>query len=249
MKERVAFDIDVATVEAWEKSDPRKKEAREFFNFLRKHKFNIIVSKHTLEQVEDWKDKQLALRIVSLFKEFCNVVEPIEAIKKFEERRKIKIRNFAENFAKQAKIKLEDALAIIIYSLLKTKYFVTFNKKHLRNKYAKLKEIGWKLGIEIPEIMLPNEFVSLFSKLFEENFGSLSSKKNPKFNRIFNFFYLLSHNFKCNLELFKAFSFINETNFDTSNQICLGNIKLSSSSPYINLNGVAIKKVGSNIVI
>ncbi|MEM5881763.1 MAG: hypothetical protein QXR71_04260 [Candidatus Aenigmatarchaeota archaeon] len=28
-----------------------------------------------------------------------------------------------------------------------------------------------------------------------------------------------------------------------------GNIKLSSASPYLNLNGVAIKKVGSNIVI
>ncbi|MEM5869867.1 MAG: type II CAAX endopeptidase family protein, partial [Candidatus Aenigmatarchaeota archaeon] len=206
-KRKLTFDIDVASVHVWMEKDARKKEAKDFFDFLRlkEKEFELIASKHTLDQIATWKNKTIVSKLISLFKDFCKTVDPDKIIRNFEKERGIKIKEFSENFAKEAKIKTEDALAIIVYSLLGAEYFVTFNKKHLRNKYAKLKEVGWKFGIEIPEIMLPHEFVSLFSKLSEQSSRSFSSKHDSKLNRIlFSSFKPSFHNFRLTSSIFKT---------------------------------------------
>jgi hypothetical protein len=233
-KVKVAFDIDFACVHAWRKKDRRKEDIKKFFDLLRKNKdkFECLVSSHVLDQISVWRDKKLANDIISLFKSLCKVVDLEENIRYFEKARNVKIKDFTQNYASEVGIKTEDALAVIVYSLIEVEYFVTFNKKHLRNKYAKLKEIGWKYGIKIPEIMLPSEFTSLFSQLFEQSSGSLSSHHYSKFNRVFNFFSFPFHILLFSLFVFKSLFF---SLFQLLKQISAGSpSKLSSDNYRIN---------------
>jgi len=213
-KPKVALDIDVVTIEVWkEKKDPRKSEVNKFFRFIDKNKkkFDFIVTPNIIKQIETWKDKKLVGRISNFYKRLAKKYDPKEEIKNFEKLRRTKIEEFAKKFANEVKIKLEDSLTILIYSLLGTKYFITLNKKHLRNKYAAIKTAAWKYGIETPEIMLPSEFTSFFSQLFKQKPSSSPSDLSSNNNRICgakcfsHFFFNLFHEFNLSFNLFKVF--------------------------------------------
>lgn len=214
MKEKikVAVDIDVVTINVWkEKKDVRRNEASKFFKFVEKNKekFQLIVSKHTLNQIELWKNKPLVGRIKEFYEKIAEIKDPSSEIKSFEKARNVRIEEFAEKFAKEVKIKLEDSLTILLYSLLGVEYFVTYNKKHLRNKYGSIKTTAWKYGIKVPEIMLPFEFTSFFSQLFKQKPSSAPSNLSSYDNRIcrtksfFYFFNFPLHTPFLNLEIFK----------------------------------------------
>jgi hypothetical protein len=186
-----------------------------------------------------WRDKELANDIISLFKSLCKVVDLEENIRYFEKTRNVKIKDFTQNYASEVGIKTEDALAVIVYSLIEVEYFVTFNKKHLRNKYAKLKEIGWKYGIKIPEIMLPSEFISLFSQLFEQSSGSLSSHHYSKFNRIVNFFGFPSHILLFSLFVFKSlffslFQLLKQISASSPSELSSDNYRINRAKDFLN---------------
>lgn len=165
---KISFDIDVGLIKVWvEKRDKRRNEVNKFFEFIEKHdkNFLVLVSKHTLTLIKSWENKILVERLLDLFKEKAEkIIDPEEAIKEFSKRIDLNFDKFTLKFSKEAKIKHEDAISIIIYTLLGTEYFVTLNRKHLRNKYEEIRTSGWEYGLKIPEIMLPNEFLTFFSK-------------------------------------------------------------------------------------
>lgn len=166
----VSFDIDVGLIKVWvEKKDIRRREVNEFFNLLDKYKekFLLIMSKHTVEHIDKWENKILVIRLKDLFtKYYDQTIDPEPKIKEFIIKVKMPIEDLVKKFSAYAQIKQEDALTMIAYSLIGTEYFVTLNRKHLRNKYEEIKTVGWKFGLKIPEIMLPNEFITFFSKQF-----------------------------------------------------------------------------------
>jgi hypothetical protein len=128
-------------------------------------KFQILVSKHTLSLIESWENKVLVKRLLDLFREKAEkFVDPEKIIKEFSEKINLDFDKFTLKFSREARIKHEDAISIIIYTLLGTEYFVTLNRKHLRNKYEEIRTNGWKYGLKVPEIMLPNEFLTFFSR-------------------------------------------------------------------------------------
>ncbi|MCS7366558.1 MAG: hypothetical protein NDF52_01620, partial [archaeon YNP-WB-062] len=206
MKEKlkIAFDIDVALVHVWkEKKDARREEVEEFFRLIseKKEKLSIVIGTHVLNRIRSWKNKKIVERLEKLYSNY-EVKNPEELILEFSSKLKKEFKEIVKDFSRKAEIKEEDAATLIAYSLLGIEYFVTLNKKHLRNKYAKIKTIGWEFGLKIPEIMLPNEF-SLFLQRYASNQISASgpSKLPSNFNKV-SFF---SHKFKLDFIQFKSF--------------------------------------------
>jgi len=165
---KISFDIDVGLIKVWiEKKDKRREEVNRFFEFIERHDkiFLVIVSEHTINLIESWENKVLVDRLLDLFKKKVEkILDPKDAIKEFSKKINLDFDKFTLKFSKEAGIKHEDAISIIIYTLLGTEYFVTLNRKHLRNNYEKIRTNGWKYGLKIPEIMLPDEFLTFFSK-------------------------------------------------------------------------------------
>ena len=165
---KISFDVDVGLIKVWiEKRDKRRDEVNKFFEFIERHdkNFLVLVSEHTLNLIESWENKVLVERLLDLFKKKAEkIVDPEDVIKDFSKKINLDFDKFTLKFSKEARIKHEDAISIIIYTLLGTEYFVTLNRKHLRNKYEEIRTNGWKYGLKIPEIMLPKEFLTFFSK-------------------------------------------------------------------------------------
>ena len=153
-KKSVLVDLDVITVKLWDNQGKNKKIAEEFVKKAEEKIFLIITPFSLLETVSKWKYNALKddieeFYIKNSYKILSNndVDQRIELLNIDD----IKILKILEKIG----VKGEDALLILVTSIFKIDYLVTFNRKHLRNKEKEINRILVEVGLKTIKIIGP----------------------------------------------------------------------------------------------
>lgn len=154
-KKRIIIDLDVVTVGKWDKS-VNGDMARKFLNRVEKGEFRMITPYIIFELLSKWRYGKLVNEIREFYEfyssEIITVLNLDERIKRVGLNRK-EIAKDIQHYT----VKEEDTILVIIASIFDTYYFVTFNRKHLKNKEVRINNVLQKYGIKTIRIVLPNE--------------------------------------------------------------------------------------------
>lgn len=154
MKEKISIDLDVITVGIWKKIDKRKILSEDLMKRIENKEFQIITVSPMLNLVKKWRNKKLAGEIKDFYSRnsdfFIDEAELFEKLKN----KKIDVSKLLNELSIH-NIKDEDVILIIACAVEQAK-LITFNRKHLKNKQDKIKEVLKKYGLKI-DILYPNE--------------------------------------------------------------------------------------------
>ena len=153
-KKKVLVDLDVITVNLWDNKGENKRIAEEFIKKVGKKAFLIITPFSLLETVAKWKYDELKDEIEEFY--IKNSYQILSNKDVDEEVKSLKIDDIKilKNLEKNG-VKGEDALLILIASIFKIDYLVTFNRKHLRNKETEINKILVEEGLGTIKIIGP----------------------------------------------------------------------------------------------
>ena len=153
-KKKVLIDLDIVTVNLWDRKGENKKIASDFVKKIGKKYFLVITPFSLLETVAKWKYNALKDDIEEFYiKNSDQILSNKDVDKKMVEL-KINDIKILENLEKNG-VKGEDALLILITSIFGIDYLVTFNRKHLRNKEADINKILKEEGLNAIKIIGP----------------------------------------------------------------------------------------------
>ena len=153
-KKKVLIDLDIVTVNLWDRKGENKKIASDFVKKIGKKDFLVITPFSLLETVAKWKYNALKDDIEEFYiKNSDQILSNKDVDKKMVEL-KINDIKILENLEKNG-VKGEDALLILITSIFGIDYLVTFNRKHLRNKEADINKILKEEGLNAIKIIGP----------------------------------------------------------------------------------------------
>ncbi|MEK6946007.1 MAG: hypothetical protein AABX32_00205 [Nanoarchaeota archaeon] len=152
-KKKIMIDLDVVTMAKWDKSH-NGDIGREFLS--RTEEFEIVTPFYLLGHLDKWKHITLKEQIENFYLKNSTTLLTNEDID-------YEIGNLGIDDVKillelQSKdVKEEDAFIVLVTSIFKLDYLVTFNRKHLRGKEKEINEILRKNGIKTIKIAGPEE--------------------------------------------------------------------------------------------
>ncbi len=153
---KILIDLDVVTVHLWDKSS-QAEEAGRLIEKLGSKSFEVIVPYTLIELAERWQYVALREKVIGFYKENAKTISVEEVREKLE--------NFGVN-DKEIIISLiancvkeEDAALVIVASLFKVDYLVTFNRKHLRNREQKICDVLSDFNLPRVKIRTPQELL------------------------------------------------------------------------------------------
>ena len=153
-KKKILVDLDIITVNLWDSKGKNKKIADEFIRKIKEKKVFMVTPFSLLETVSKWKYIELKDDIEEFYiKNSYKLLSNKDVDKKIESMGidDIKILKNLE----RSGIKGEDALLVLIVSIFRIDYLVTFNRKHLRNKEDVINKILKEEGLGIIKIIGP----------------------------------------------------------------------------------------------
>jgi len=153
-KKKILVDLDIITVNLWDSKGENKKIADEFIRKIKEKKVFMVTPFSLLETVSKWKYIELKDDIEEFYiKNSYKLLSNKDVDKKIESMGidDIKILKNLE----RSGIKGEDALLVLIVSIFRIDYLVTFNRKHLRNKEDVINKILKEEGLGIIKIIGP----------------------------------------------------------------------------------------------
>ena len=155
MKTLIVIDLDVVTVHLWKGS--QAKEAAEFIKKVESKCFDIIVPYTLLELAKNWQYTGLKEKITAFYRKYAVEVNAADVEKKLGSSG-INDKELVISLV-ACGVKEEDAALVMTASLFKADYLVTFNRKHLRSKEAKICEVLSGMGIPEIKICSPSELL------------------------------------------------------------------------------------------
>ncbi len=134
MRPLIIIDLDVITVHLWKGS--QEKEAAKFIEKVESNCFDVIVPYTLKELAEKWKYADLRDKVITFYNENASEIS-IEEIEEKLESFGVNDKEFVISLITHG-IKEEDAALVMVASLFRADYLVTFNKKHLRSKESEI---------------------------------------------------------------------------------------------------------------
>ena len=154
LRRRALVDLDIITVNLWDREGENKKIADEFIKKIEKREFLIITPFSLLEIVTKWKNDALKDDIEEFY-----IKNSHEILSNKDVDKRIKLLNIDDikilKDLEKRGVKGEDALLVLITSIFKIDYLVTFNRKHLRNKEGEINQVLREDGLEAIKIIGP----------------------------------------------------------------------------------------------
>jgi len=153
---KILIDLDVVTVGLWNKLDSRKDIAKKFIKRIEEDEFILVTPFILIDLISKWNNKNLVSNIKEFY--FINstkIISDLE-IEKISELIRIDFNKLIMDLYKIG-VKKEDGALVIICSMFNLDYFVTFNRKHLKNKKEVINEVLKENGLKTIKIIEPNE--------------------------------------------------------------------------------------------
>lgn len=151
---KIVIDLDVVTVALWD-NDARSEHARRFVEKA-KASFEILVPYTLLELARKWRYAELREKVLDFYQSGTEISAP-QVEQKFEEFN-VNDKELAISLISHG-VKEEDAALVIIASLFKADFLVTFNRKHLKNKELEINSVLEKFHISKIRICQPQEII------------------------------------------------------------------------------------------
>ncbi len=151
----IVIDLDVITVHLWKGSQAG--QAKEFIEMVEGGRFSVIVPYTLIELAKRWKYVRLKEKVLDFYEANAEEVSAKDVEEKLESLG-INDKEFVISLITHG-IKEEDAALVMIASLFKAEYLVTFNRKHLRNKESEICEVLKNLHLPQIKIRTPLELV------------------------------------------------------------------------------------------
>jgi len=150
-KEKIIVDLDVTTLAFWDNKDEAKLIER-----IKGSKYAMVTPYIILEHLSKWNHRKLADEIASFYETYS--FEIVTAQNILDKTNDMRV-EYKELFMLLVNVgvKEEDIILVIVSSIFKVDYLVTFNRKHLRNKEKEINEVLKKNGINTIKIVLPSE--------------------------------------------------------------------------------------------
>ena len=153
---KIVVDLDVVTVHLWDKG-AQAEEASEFIEQVEGKRFKAIVPYTLIELAEKWRYVELKKKVISFYEENATLISAEEVNKKLESFG-VNDKEFAISLVAHG-VKEEDAALVMVASLFKAEYLVTFNRKHLRNKENEICEALRTFNLPEIKIRAPAELL------------------------------------------------------------------------------------------
>jgi predicted nucleic acid-binding protein len=155
MKPLIVIDLDVVTVNLWKGSQAQ--EAEKFIEKVENRHFDVIVPYTLIELAKKWQYIELKEKVIMFYKKNATEINAADVEKKLKSFR-INDKEFVINLVAHG-IKEEDVALVMITSLFKADYLVTFNRKHLRNKEREICEVLNNFNLPKIKIRTPQELL------------------------------------------------------------------------------------------
>ena len=151
MKKKIMIDLDVVTTAIWDK----KKESLEFLARVKKGEFMVYTPFAILDTLSSWEHESLKDSIKEFYEIYSTRI--ISAEEYVSESSKINIdgKKVADELAKSG-VKEEDALLVVVSSVLGLDAIVTYNRRHLHNNKTLISEILRRHKLNEISILLPS---------------------------------------------------------------------------------------------
>lgn len=155
---KILIDMDILTIGLWEKGDARKADALKFIKRAEAKEFFVYFLDEHMKVVSEWKHEPLKNAILEKIIELQDrFVELSDVLARIENKTHRKAEEFVDEFTRFAGSKKADILLVLACSALEIDYLVTFNRKHLQTKKAKIEEFLRRNKMYVPKIVLANE--------------------------------------------------------------------------------------------
>ena len=155
MRPLMVIDLDVVTVHLWKGSQAEEAEA--FIEKVESRYFKVIVPYTLIELAKKWRYIELKKKVIEFYRKNATEISAEDVKEKLEGFR-INDKELALSLVARG-IKEEDAALVIIASLFKADYLVTFNRKHLRNKERPICEVLNDFSLPEIKIRTPQELL------------------------------------------------------------------------------------------
>jgi|SRR3989338_247639 len=151
MKKKIMIDLDVVTTAIWDK----KKESLGFLARVKKGEFLVYTPFAILDTLSSWEHESLKDSIKEFYEIYSTRI--ISAEEYVSESSKINIdgKKVADELAKSG-VKEEDALLVVVSSVLGLDAIVTYNRRHLHNNKTLISEILRRHKLNEISILLPS---------------------------------------------------------------------------------------------
>lgn len=154
MKKKILVDIDVVSVAEHYTNDKDHPISKSFVDRIRTGEFETYTTHSLLALVENWKDKRIREKVLSVYHGYCYVIPAIGVESKSREKG-IVFEKIVDRLAKED-VKKEDGALAVVASLFGLT-LITLNRKHLRNKRDEINKVLKEVNLNEIEIFLPNE--------------------------------------------------------------------------------------------
>jgi wyosine [tRNA(Phe)-imidazoG37] synthetase (radical SAM superfamily) len=155
-KKRILIDLDAVTIAFYPAKDHRKEDCINFIKRVKNNEFKIVTPANFDVIIKEWDFKELVKKISEFYHSYSSrFVNELEIISKL----RIKGYEFEtiQKLFENINIKREDILVILVCSLEKLDYIISYNRKHLKNMEGRINELLKELNLNEINIRLPNE--------------------------------------------------------------------------------------------
>lgn len=158
MSKRIVIDLDVLTVALWEKSDPRKKEAKQFLEKVREGEFELYSPLLLFQQLSEWRNKKLVSEIIEfLIKNSSKFLDVRELEVLVEKKTGRFVSELIKSGKEELQIKKSDLSLVLYASGARADLLVTFDKGHLLNNQDDINKFLKKKGLPTIKIIEPGK--------------------------------------------------------------------------------------------
>lgn len=151
-KKKILIDLDVVTVAEWDGNE----NAVQFLNRVKSGEFELYVPYLIFDLLSKWDYEKLSKKIRHFYElQATKIITAQDSLSRIEDLG-IDAKKIVAELEKRH-IKEEDAVLVVMSSIFDLDYLVTYNRKHLRNKFEVINDVLKKNGLKAIKITLPDE--------------------------------------------------------------------------------------------